>query len=98
MLTVDCRNCTKEIDEPSRHSLGINLLDIGIPELTDKNMNEALCRPRFACTLLAIQSEYPRLKQLFLDGVGVKVNVPPKTWAQFVSSHAKYFRSLYGPR
>lgn len=98
MLEVDYRGCAKEPDDATQFAMGINLLDIGIPELTPKTLNEALCRLRFACTIQGNSSAYPTMAQMFRDCMGIKANVPAKTWAQFTSGHTKYFRSIYGPR
>jgi len=98
MLTVDYRNCAKKPDDATQFAVGRNLMDIGISELTTKTINEALCRVRFACNVQGHPELYLEQKQSFLDCMGVKVNVPPKTWAQFVSGHVKYFRSIHGPR
>ena len=74
--------------------VGLLLLVLGTPELTDKTLSEALCRLEYYAVLHGFTAEEKaHYRKAFAESVGVSTNGNSETWAKFTRRMAENFRS-----
>lgn len=89
MLEVDTRACTGVIcDDIDKQLLaGLIMMSLGIAELTDKTLKEALLRLEVYSRLY--KEDVLDSVKLLRNSVGLKANIHPKTRAAWLRSTAK---------
>ena len=68
-----------------QYNLGLMMMVLGVDEVTDANLTEALCRFEFYAGIENFtKDEKEMYREWFKDSVGVEINGNRETWAKFV--------------